>query len=80
MGDWRITNQADYLKGKRLILQTWTAPKPGWDHDHCEFCGAKFMDADSPGILREGYATDDRYHWVCQTCFNDFQSEFGWTT
>ena len=39
-----------------------------WEHDHCEFCTAKFMDADfspehrtfiegHPEVLTEGYTT-----------------------
>ena len=37
------------------------------------------MDEDHPEILREGYATQDEYRWVCQTCFNDFKDLFEWT-
>ena len=76
--DGRLANQEQYLKGKRLTLKKWTQLRPGWDHDHCEFCSAKFMAVDAPDILREGYATDDEYHWVCKRCFDDFKHAFGW--
>jgi hypothetical protein len=50
--------------------------RAGWDHDHCEFCSAKFsmMDAD----LHEGYVTEDGYRWICEPCFLDFAESFGW--
>ena len=48
-----------------------------WDHDHCEFCRAKFMLAE--GELQEGYCTTDEYRWICEPCFEDFRGEFRWT-
>ena len=30
------------------------------------------------GILREGYATQDAYYWVCASCFSDFVELFAW--
>ena len=47
--------------------------REGWDHDHCEMCGAKF--GRTKGDLRYGYVTSDDYHWVCETCFADFRDE-----
>jgi len=54
--DWRLQGQA---------------LSPDWEHDHCEFCWAKFLDqtfspghakalAEDPGILTEGYAVQGR--------------------
>lgn len=76
--DWRLTNQEKYLEAKRLTLKRWTQTRPHWDHDHCAFCSAKFMDRDHPDILREGYATDDDRHWVCPRCYHDFKAAFAW--
>ena len=76
--DWRLTNQEKYLTGKRLAHRTWTRQRDDWDHDHCEFCAAKFMDTGAPDVLREGFATDDNKHWVCKACFEDFKTMFGW--
>jgi hypothetical protein len=28
--------------------------------------------------LHVGYTTPDEYHWICDSCFNDFREEFGW--
>ena len=76
--DWRLTDQERYLKGVSLRLKKYKAPRPGWDHDHCEFCWARFMELDEPEILHEGYTTEDDYRWICQSCYNDFKDTFGW--
>lgn len=74
--DWRRHGQEKYLKGENLIARDYYIYRDGWDHDHCEFCGAKFsLDKND---LNEGYATKDGYHWVCQDCYNDFKDEFNW--
>jgi hypothetical protein len=78
--DWRLQGQEKYLSDARLFWRRWSETRPGWDHDHCEFCWAKFMDRnDVPGILREGYTTDDEYHWICAGCAADFATRFGFT-
>ena len=76
--DWRLTNQQKYLTGATLHWRTWHRPKhnPEWDHDHCEFCWAKFMEEDFPNVLHAGYTTADEYRWICQTCFDDFKEMF----
>ncbi len=78
--DWRLFNQEKYLKGVTLILRKYRRyPKnPDWDHDHCEFCMAKFMTEDFPDVLHVGYATRDEYHWICEPCFEDFKERFNW--
>jgi len=76
MNDWRLQGQEKYLQGKRLTFQKYERYSETWDHDHCEFCGAKFQVND--GDYDEGYATMDRYHWVCPDCFNDFKEKFEW--
>jgi hypothetical protein len=77
--DWRLQGQERYLGGVMLHRATYHRPSPVWDHDHCTFCWAKFMEADDLEILREGYTTDDEYYWVCPTCFEDFRELFGWS-
>ena len=76
--DWRLTGQDSFLHGVKLIWSKYTRHSETWDHDHCEFCGAKFMVEDTPDALHEGYATEDRYHWVCENCFEDFKERFQW--
>ena len=57
----------------------------GWDHDHCDFCWAKFMVPEQrqqdPEILTAGYtpALGPGRTWICPTCFEDFRERFGWT-
>ena len=70
--DWRITNQGNYLYGKELIHTEYHVIDGDWDHDHCEFCWDKFIE----GVT--GYCTLDKYHWICEKCFNDFKDEFAW--
>jgi hypothetical protein len=77
--DWRLTGQERYLKGKTFEKKRYTAPGPGWDHDHCAFCLAKFMEREEPGTTQEGCVTEDNQHWICSQCFADFQNEFKWT-
>ena len=76
--DWRLQGQEKYLKG---ISLWWTKYEPysdTWEHDHCEFCGSKFMNEDHTDVLRHGYATTDKYRWICETCFEDFRDLFDW--
>jgi hypothetical protein len=42
--DWRLQGQERYLSGAKLLRKTYRGAqtRPGEDHDHCEFCFAKF--------------------------------------
>ncbi len=71
--DWRIRNQAKYLLGKKMVFQNYLLMNQSWDHDHCEFCWKKF-----PEECDKGYATEDKYYWVCPSCFEDFKDMFNW--
>lgn len=74
--DWRHCGQERYLHGAALVRRTWVAPRPDWDHDHCEFCNAKF--SERAADLNEGWATEDSSRWVCDACYADFRAEFEW--
>jgi hypothetical protein len=77
--DWRLTNQLSYMKGATLSWRTWERPSETWDHDHCQFCGAKFMERAGPDIELAGYMTEDEHErWVCKQCFEDFREMFEW--
>ena len=76
--DWRLQGQEKYLKGVTLSWKSYARPSKSWDHDHCEFCWEKFMDADTPDTLHEGYATTDNNRWICAQCFADFADMFDW--
>jgi hypothetical protein len=75
--DWRIQSQERYLQGASLVRKQYKAPRADWDHDHCEFCWAKFSERGND--LEVGYATLDERHWICERCFRDFQERFDWT-
>lgn len=77
MTDWRLQGQEKYLQGAVLERKAYQPYRPEWDHDHCEFCSAKFS-LDAPDALREGYATPDNYRWVCRNCYGDFKDLLGW--
>lgn len=74
--DWRRQGQEKYLKGVKLVFMNYHPYRTGWDHDHCEFCGAKF--SINENNLKKGYSTVDGYRWICGVCFNDFNEEFCW--
>jgi hypothetical protein len=76
--DWRLRNQQKFLQGVPLVFQQYAPASVDNDHDHCEFCFAKFMNADLPDVLRSGYTTADQYRWICTTCFKDFVGIFHW--
>lgn len=74
--DWRRQGQERFLSEVKLIARDYRPYRPGWDHDHCEFCGTKF--SLQKGDLKKGYSTVGGYHWICEQCFNDFKDEFNW--
>jgi hypothetical protein len=76
--------------GTAFVHKRYEAYSASWDHDHCEFCGVKLVEAGSAAAASaadtssQGWTTTDQhprganYHWVCDGCFEDFASEFGW--
>ena len=70
--DWRFTGQDEYLMGVQLIRRNFDLSDR--DHDHCVFCFEKFDSAS-----QSGYCTTNNYHWICESCFNDFREMFKWT-
>jgi len=57
--DWRLQGQERYFAGVTLVWSDWKQPAPDWEHDHCEFCWAKFAGQEVPNALHAGYATED---------------------
>jgi len=72
--DWRLRNQDEYLMNVHLVFEKFDSSLR--DHDHCEFCWAKFGDSEKD--LHYGYCTPDKYHWICEDCFRDFKDLFRW--
>lgn len=73
--DWRLTNQMNYLYRATLKKAVFKVSATN-DHEHCEFCWDKF--GENEGLQKSGYCTLDRYHWICNECFQDFQEQFEW--
>ena len=71
--DWRLTNQMNYLYGKKLTKKNYTKCSESWEHEHCEFCVDRIDETTG-----EVYTTEDNYHWVCPKCFSDFRDMFKW--
>jgi hypothetical protein len=44
--DWRRRGQEAYLRGARLTYKRYQARSAQWEHEHCEFCWQKFVDAE----------------------------------
>ncbi len=76
--DWRVGGQERYLTGATLRWQEYRAPRADWDHDHCAFCWAKFMEGSAPNVQHAGYTTADTKHWICKQCFMDLRERFKW--
>jgi hypothetical protein len=76
MSDWRLLGQEEYLFGVSLSKKVYKKPRDDWDHDHCEFCFAKFSEREND--LHEGYTTEDEYRWICERCYRDFKDQFQW--
>ena len=79
--DWRLAGQEKYLQGVTLVYRRYRQYKdnPNWDHDHCVFCWTEFCLEGCADSIREGYATEDDYHWICPNCFADFKDKFQWS-
>ncbi len=71
--DWRIRGQINYLRRKKLLKMEY--PTTLRDHEHCEFCWAKFGMGGDQG---QGYCTEEQHYWICEQCFRDFQKVFEW--
>jgi hypothetical protein len=78
--DWRLTCQANYLQGVAIRRAVYKRPSEAWDHDHCEFCWAKFSEHDyqDEPTLHVGYVANEGLHWICDRCFRDFRERFQW--
>lgn len=79
--DWRLRGQQDYLLGATLQRKAYRMWSEKWDHDHCEFCWAKFLDptakfSDPKAAAWLAHAIEDP---EILTCVRDFARRFGWT-
>lgn len=75
--DWRLFREQErYLTGAHLIYHLYEPHNPSNDHDHCEFCMAKFGKGDAD--LKIGYSTLNNEIWICPKCYNGFKDRFGW--
>jgi hypothetical protein len=70
--DWRLRGQERFLQGAELVWKHYRPWSATWEHDHCVFCFAKFMDPGfsdghqhyvdaNPDVLTAGYTTTARH-------------------
>ena len=78
--DWGATllRMNQRLVGRTLRWKQWWPYREGWDHDHCELCWHDICDQDEEDSDRFGWVTEDDYHWVCETCCQEFKDRFEW--
>lgn len=79
--DWRLRGQEEYLQNVSLYFLAYSPRLETWEHEHCEFCWAKFgLESEN---LHEGYCTTPTNTpeslWICPKCFADFQETFQWS-
>ncbi|MGI6270423.1 MAG: hypothetical protein ACOYKJ_07835 [Candidatus Howiella sp.] len=48
-----------------------------WDHEHGEFCRAKFMEEDDEGVLHAVYCTLNKQNRIRPECYGDFRERLG---
>jgi len=73
MSDWREQGQEAYLSKLCFVHSKYFIYRKGWDHDHCEYCGAKFcLDVE---CIESGYYAKKGYYWICPQCWNDFSNK-----
>src|ERR1700741_152731 len=73
-----LASTAEGLRSNQLSWSRYTQPSPTWDHDHCEFCFRRFAEpgAGYTDSTEFGYATPDRFDWVCKDCFDKYKDRF----
>lgn len=78
--DWRLSfgQTPEIYQQYQWSLKPWTSTDPNWDHDHCEFCFQKISNLKEEDSELEGWTDDEKNHWICKTCFEDFQDMYQW--
>ena len=73
-----------HLRGLTLHHRKYFLWAAHWDHDHCELCNRTFLVPGTPWAtsdsVTEGWATEDEYDWVCDSCYAKHRLRFRWAT
>jgi hypothetical protein len=88
--DWRLGGNEKLFRGAVFVRKKYAPWTPEWEHDHCSFCRAEFVEEGAPvheaRTFHEGYTTPgppreprEDYYWVCPPCFEDFRERLGLT-
>ena len=76
--DWRRQGQKKYLKGINLSWKNIRNTDKTGNLIIVNFVVLNSWKVRGPDILTEGYASDDKYRWICKQCFADFRGEYEW--
>jgi hypothetical protein len=55
--DWRRTGQEEFLLDATLTWNNYQALSAEWEHEHCEFCFHKFLDAHYSSLHADALAS-----------------------
>lgn len=79
--DWRLRGQEEYLQNATLYFCDFTPFSETWEHEHCEFCWAKF--GPESENLHNGYRTvptnQKKSVWICPKYYADLKENFNWS-
>lgn len=65
-----------HLAGLVLRWKKYQQRSPDWDHDHCEFCGDKFMEEVDGKMFNAGWTDDEQNNWICSDCFEKNKDKY----
>ena len=74
--DLREQGQEKYLSGLVFEKKRYQKYSETWEHDHCEFCNAKFSEDPSLECFHEGFSAKENYYWGCENCFDFFKEKY----
>lgn len=75
--DWYLSEYKRKAYLHHQVLSFRPFPCAEGTHDHCELCWARFSKA--PEDLHCGYYERHSKSWICEDCFREAASLFGWT-
>lgn len=85
--DWRESSldMVEHLRGGSFRRKAYVQYRRDWDHDHCEMCNVKFMEAKTKisETINEGFASTENYvhganyAWLCADCFTFLKPRLG---
>lgn len=79
MNDWRYAGQDKGHLNAVWSWGNWRSDNPNNDHDHCEYCWAKFSARGGDDLI-QGWHDEGCQRWICDNCFQVFATHFQYKT